>query len=155
MPGGRPRTPTQLKILRGNPGHRPLPENEPLPKEGIPQRPTWLASEAKREWKRIVPELRAVGLLTLVDRAALAAYCQSWARWRAAEEAISEHGSTMEVGPTHYLQQRPEVSISQKERAIMKSFLTEFGLTPASRTRIQVAPKAPVDEFEQFVSRKA
>lgn len=61
----------------------------------------------------------------------------------------------MEVGENAYLQQRPEVTISQKERMLLKAFLTEFGCTPASRTRIQVAPKPVVDEFEQFVSRKA
>lgn len=72
MPGP-PRKPTALKILQGNPGHQKLPRNEPKPTADFPTRPGWLEPEAKREWMRVCGELHRLGLLTVVDRAALAA----------------------------------------------------------------------------------
>src|ERR1700680_4917197 len=78
MSGPKPK-PTTLKLLTGNPGKRPLNDAEPQPLVGDPGCPSWLDAEAKREWKRIAPELVSLGLLTILDRATFAAYCQAWA----------------------------------------------------------------------------
>jgi P27 family predicted phage terminase small subunit len=96
-----------------------------------------------------VPELRRLGLLTVVDRAALAGYCQSYARWVQAEKVL-EKGMTFTTS-TGYIQQRPEVAIAQKSLQLMKSFLIEFGLTPASRTRLSV-PEKEEDELDAILS---
>lgn len=134
---GPPPKPTALKVLQGNPGKRALPKNEPKPTAKVPACPMWLHPVAKKEWRRIVPELKRLGLLTCVDGAALEAYCQSYARWVEAEQLMLERGTTVFKTPSGYLQQLPQVSIAQKYAALCKAFLTEFGLTPASRTRIQ------------------
>src|SRR5512146_3144589 len=84
--------PTALKILEGNPGHRPLNPDEPMPTAGEPPCPPWLADEAKAEWDRIVPELSRLNVLTVIDGAALAAYCQAFARWAEAEVKCREAG---------------------------------------------------------------
>lgn len=141
--------PTKLEKLQGNPGKRKRNAREPKPKQKAPVCPSWLDTEAKAEWKRIVPELESLGLLTTVDRAALAAYCQSFSRWRAAEEGIQKHGLTFDTlnGP----RKNPEVAISEKALALMKAYLQEFGLSPASRTRVNGGgdekPKDPLDDF--------
>lgn len=153
MGRGRPRKPTALKVLEGNPGKRPLNVREPKPKPLVPKCPKWLEPLAKKEWKRIVPELENLGLITCVDGAALEAYCQSYARWVQAEQFISKHG-TMFKTPSGYVQQVPQVAISQKYMAICKSFLTEFGLSPASRTRLEIKPGViEEDEMEILLSR--
>jgi P27 family predicted phage terminase small subunit len=84
----RPPTPTHLKLLRGNPGKRALPVDEPQPliPPTCPDPPTFLAGHAADEWWRVAPGL---GLLTRIDVACLGAYCQSYARWRTAEEALA------------------------------------------------------------------
>ncbi len=74
-PGTKPK-PTALKLLEGNPGKRPLPMNEPKPAPTAPKCPSWLHKDAKKEWKRISTELERLGLLTQVDMAALAGYCE-------------------------------------------------------------------------------
>jgi phage terminase small subunit len=51
-PGPKPK-PTELKIIEGNPGKRPLNKNEPRPPRLSPQCPNWLLPEAKKEWKRL------------------------------------------------------------------------------------------------------
>jgi len=64
--------PTAIKILEGNPGKRPLNLNEPKPLQIAPECPDWLLDEAKKEWKRLAPELERLGLLTILDMAAFA-----------------------------------------------------------------------------------
>lgn len=86
---GRKPKPTALKILEGNPGKRPLNENEPIPPKGNIKCPTWLLPEAKKEWKRLAPSLEAMGVLTMADLTAFEGYCQAYARWKEAEAFIT------------------------------------------------------------------
>ena len=132
---GRKPKPTALKVLEGNPGKRPLNEHEPVPPKAAIRCPAWLEPEAKKEWKRLAPALEAMGILTTVDISAFAGYCQAYARWKEAEEFISKHGSIFQT-PSGYVQQVPQVSIAQQNLKIMQSFCSEFGLTPATRSRI-------------------
>src|SRR5262245_15675518 len=53
---GQAPMPTRLKILRGNPGRRPLNDAEPKPEAGIPKCPSWLSRKEKAEWKDITPD---------------------------------------------------------------------------------------------------
>lgn len=132
---GRKPKPTALKLLEGNPGKRPINEHEPIPPKGTVKCPSWLEQEAKKEWKRLAPSLEAMGVLTQADLTAFAGYCQAYARWKEAEEFISQHGSIFQT-PSGYVQQVPQVSIAQQNLKIMQSFCSEFGLTPATRARI-------------------
>ena len=132
---GRKPKPTALKLLEGNPGKRPINEKEPVPPKGTVKCPTWLEPEAKKEWKRLAASLEAMGVLTQADLTAFAGYCQAYARWKEAEEFISQHGSIFQT-PSGYVQQVPQVSIAQQNLKIMQSFCSEFGLTPATRARI-------------------
>ena len=76
-----------------------------------------------------------MGVLTMADLTAFAGSCQAYARWREAEDFITQHGSIFKT-PSGYVQQVPQVSIAQQNLKIMQSFATEFGLTPACRARI-------------------
>ena len=136
MAGRKPK-PTALKKLEGDrgKGRRPLNEREPIPPKGGVKCPAWLLPEAKKEWKWLAPALEAMGVLTMADTAAFASYCQAYARWREAEDVISQHGPVFRT-PSGYLQQLPQVSISQQSQKTMHALAAEFGLTPACRTRI-------------------
>ena len=134
---GRTPKPTALKILEGNPGKRPLNQNEPSPEKKAPECPSWLEPEAKKEWERMADIMEGIGILTEIDMTAFAGYCQAYARWKEAEEFLSKHGTIFKT-PSGYIQQVPQVSIAQTYLKVMKDFASQFGLTPASRTRIQV-----------------
>jgi P27 family predicted phage terminase small subunit len=133
---GRLPKPTTLKLLTGNPGRRPLNKREPKPRTIIPNCPAWLDQPARTEWHRIVPELRALGLITLVDRAALAAYCQSYADFRDAVKRVRAEGATIKTANGNII---ANPAVTQKNRALaaLKMFIVEFGLSPASRVRIE------------------
>lgn len=134
---GRKPKPTGLKVLEGNPGKRALNEYEPRPEKKSPKCPSWLEPEAKKEWRRMCKVLETIGVLTQVDAAAFAGYCQAYARWKEAEEFLSKHGTIFKT-PSGYIQQVPQVSIAQTYLKIMKDFCSEFGLTPSARSRINV-----------------
>ena len=150
---GRKPTPTALKELEGNPGKRPLNENEPKPQKKAPTCPKWLEPEAKKEWRRLAKQMEEIGILTRVDMAAFAGYCQAYARWKEAEEFISQHGTIVKT-PSGYYQQLPQVSIAQTYLKIMNRFAEQFGLTPASRSRIVAADvgKYSEDEMEKILN---
>lgn len=127
--------PTAVKKLEGNPGKRKLNSKEPVPAKGMPACPDWLMSEAKKEWERLAELMNQMGVLTEVDMAAFAAYCQSYARWKEAQEHITSGGSTFETDKG-YQQQTPWVGIANTNQKLMLQPESEFGLTPSSRSRI-------------------
>lgn len=95
-----------------------------------------------------------MGLLARIDRAALANYCLWWGTLVECQRILKREGLTA-MTQSGYLQQRPEVAIAQKAAGLCKAFLVEFGLTPASRTRVAVPEQKPVDEFSAFLAAKA
>lgn len=151
---GRKPTPTKLRMLRGNPGRRPLNEREPKPRaDRMPPCPKHLDRIARSEWRRTGRELRKLGLLTVVDRAAFAAYCQSYSTWIQAQEAIAKHGMLVKA-PSGYPMVSPYVSIANQALKQMRAFLAEFGMTPSARSRVQVADPEEPDPFAEYLSRR-
>jgi P27 family predicted phage terminase small subunit len=137
---GPPPKPTALKLLNGNAGKQRLNDREPKPPIGAPRRPDWLSPEATKVWKRLVPQLRQMRVLTVVDADALAAYCHTFVRWRAAEEFLEQRGLVYpildEKGRVRCMQQWPQVSIARHMLLVLRAYQQEFGLTPAARSRI-------------------
>ena len=148
---GRKPKPTAMKVFEGNPGKRPLNDKEPKPPKGMPLCPAWLEGEAKKEWRRLSRIMSQMGILSLVDKAAFATYCQAYARYKEAEEYISKHGSTFTT-PSGYIQQVPQVSIAQTYSKIMIKIASEFGLTPASRSRIVAGETNGVGKVKEINS---
>lgn len=146
MRGRRPK-PTRLKVLTGNPGKRPLNAHEPRPEVAIPDCPPELGPVAQREWSRLVGELIGLRLLTNLDRAALAAYCGAYALWAEATLAIQKYGA-MVKSPSGYPIQSPYVAIANRQTEIMMRIASEFGFTPASRSRISTPSKADPSLFD-------
>lgn len=138
--GPRP-TPTALRRSRGNPGKRGYNPREPALPATMPDCPPHLSERATEEWRRIALTLHAAGVVTLADRAALAAYCQSWGRWVEAEEKLAVTPLLLKTA-TGYVQQSPWLSIANKQLELMGRYMAELGLTPASRTRVAACAEA-------------
>ncbi len=153
---GRPKTPTNIRILNGNPGKRPLPQNEPKPNPTAPAKPAWLTGDGAKMWGRLAPELERLGLLTVIDGEAFAGACQSWGTYVKCQRDIKKHGLTYEYenkgGGVNEIE-RPQVKIGQKSLDQFRAFCSEFGLTPAARTRIEVkSAEGEIDPMEALLS---
>ncbi len=129
--------PAHLKLLRGNPGKRPINRREPKPPSRIPTCPDHLTAAARKEWKRITVQLDAAGLLTELDRTGLAAYCVAYARWCDAEKKLATFGVVIK-SPNNWPIQSPYLAIANKAMAQLQGSLAEFGLSPSARTRLEV-----------------
>ncbi|QQO15200.1 phage terminase small subunit P27 family [Bradyrhizobium diazoefficiens] len=146
MRGRRPK-PTRIKALTGNPGKRPLNVHEPRPEPALPECPLELNLVARREWARLTGELSKLGLITHLDRGALATYCGAYAMWAEAMEQIQKFG-TMVKSPTGYPIQSPYLAIANRQAEIMMRIASEFGFTPASRSRISLPPQDQLPLFD-------
>lgn len=143
MTGPKPK-PTALKLLQGNPGKRGLNKNEPKPQRGAPDKPGWLTELASSEWDHIVPLLLNMGVLATADGAALANYCQSYARMIQAEAEIDRVGIVVEIPILNKEQDvvgynvrpNPACRIADACKKEMRAQLAAFGLDPSSRTRL-------------------
>jgi P27 family predicted phage terminase small subunit len=132
---GRKPTPTHLKLLQGDPGKRGFNPAEPNPERCAPTCPSHLCPPAKAEWKRLAAQLAQLRILTELDRAALAAYCQAYGRWVEAERKLCETPMLLKL-PSGYVQQNPWLTIANKQMELMHKYLSEFGLSPVSRSRV-------------------
>lgn len=151
MPG-RPPKPTAIKVLEGNPGHRPLNQLEPEPPAGQPDMPADLSKEAKAEWIRIVPILMGMKVLTRADGEALGGYCEACAMVESAKKEIKKYGMTVRTMMGR--KKNPAVAILESFMKIKRAYLSDFGLSPASRTRVKAdAGEGKKDPMEEFLKR--
>lgn len=149
---GRKPVPTILKIVRGNPGKRPLNQNEPQPRHIEPRCPKWLTSDGKKFWREIAPVLRGMGLFTEAERLALTALCVSLADLKAAHENVEKYGRVIKT-PKGSAQPSPYIAIQNSALKQIRSFLSELGLSPASRSRIHM-PGTEDDDLDSFLRSK-
>ncbi len=146
-PGPRPQ-PVKLRLLRGNPGKRPLPKQDVKPTPGATC-PKELSAAARAEWKRVQPELERLGLLMQIDRAALAAYCEAWSDFLWATGQTRKKRITYAGNGT--VIPHPAVQIKRQAMQKIREFAAEFGFSPASRTKIDmVAPEGTPDDDKRF-----
>lgn len=150
--------PTKIHILNGNPGKRPLNEDEPVFDPADLRPPTGMTSRARKKWKQMAPMLLERGLLTQADRDMLHNYCLAFERWQEAEHVLSNEGTTFENVDDNgnvKVMQRPEVNISKTYQQQMYRISCEFGLSPSSRSRVKAEPpksKRYTDPMDELLS---
>jgi P27 family predicted phage terminase small subunit len=141
---GRKPQPTNLRVLRGNPGKHPYNTQEPTPTAlPNPPVPEWIDGEAKAEWLRLAPILGRLGLITETDTNALAAYCEAWATWKHATMQIRKYGMVLKSKDSDIPKVSPYVKIAHNALLQMRALLIEFGMTPSSRVRMKTVEPRP------------
>lgn len=151
--------PSNVHYLKGNPSKKPAGQlmDSLQPEIDIPGCPPHLFQEAKKEWKRITPELKRYGLISKLDRSALALYCQSWAMLVYAEQQLKRAmqiaerkkdeveargeewtgGDGMVVITTNgNMVYSPYWVMANRAREQVDKFQANFGLSPSSRGRV-------------------
>ena len=155
-PRGAKPTPTNIKILTGNPGNRALPTSEPKPRSRRPLQPPHLNDDAAEEWARVAGELTALGILSGLDRAALAAYCQAYGRWAQAERALAKMSNQADgliiKTVSGNMIQNPLVGVANKAMSDMMRYASEFGMTPSARSRISASEGEEFDPSDEFLN---
>ncbi len=152
--------PTKLKLLMGNPGKRPINENEPEPERGIPAMPAWLREfpVAVEEWDREAGELDRMGVLTTAEAGALAmrSYLASQIQEMALE--IKKEGRVAYTSRMDSLGNEVMDAKGNPKTTQLKNIITEYrqigsllGLDPSSRTRLVVNPKGKKSKYAGLI----
>lgn len=149
MSGPAPK-PTALKLIEGNRGKRKLNKQEPDPAYLIDLTPPdWLKPAARAVWDEMAPMASRAKLLTEVDVQAFAMGCVALAEFRKAsarvdsdgaiksKKALDEEGNVVDAGE-HLNPWAGAQSMYFKQAMTL---FTQFGMTPAARTRIAVNPQ--------------
>lgn len=155
--GPRPQSAEEAEA-KGNPGKRPLNQDEPQLAEGDlkPPKDVEKRPRALQEWNRLALELHKKGVLTIGDRPMFAQYCKQHADVLEWEELVERIGKqdAVKLGYANQL---------AKARALFRQTAAEIGLTPTSRRSVRAdksshrasveAPRA-VPTNDQPVSKK-
>lgn len=142
--------PTAVKILKGNPRKKALNDQEAEPELAIPERPQHLKGLARQEWDRVARELFGLGLLSNIDRAALAFYCSNWAMAITARRRLAKETLVIADKPN------PRIRIAERAEECAMRYAAHLGMSPSARTAIRVEKAKPKgrSEFEKFRDKK-
>jgi P27 family predicted phage terminase small subunit len=137
---GRPPTPSALKLLAGNPGKRPINQDEPKLELSEPNCPEYLDEVAQREWKRIVPILMRMRVLSEADEIQLANLCQTYATMIDAQTKLKQAGMLYK-SKGGFVQANPLFGVVMKCLHMISKLSSEFGLSPSARVRLHSTPE--------------
>jgi P27 family predicted phage terminase small subunit len=108
--------------------------------------PSYLSKEARKEFRRVAPELAEQGILTQASMNILAAYSATYALWREALEDIASKGqvimceSTTRTGRTVVPRQNPSIKTFLSLQSALLASARLFGIDPLSRQNIDANP---------------
>ena len=153
--------PPELKVLEGNRGGRAIDLTSMFrPEVGAPPMPRDLSRDGKKAWKRLVPELVRYNLLSKVDADSLEDLCETIGLIKVLRRSINARqelllsrnedpaGAVEARTPKGMRIQSPTYQALNREREKLRSWLAEFGLTPAQRARVTTAIRAQADLFD-------
>ncbi len=132
---GRPPKPAHLKVIDGNPGKRRLAPTVKAP-PSRPRAPEWLPSYAKTVWRRLVPLLDEMGILTTVDRETMASYCIAVNKLKESTEALAKTGYLVQGRRKGEAVKNPAAQHQREAMHEIATFSSMFGLSPADRQRL-------------------
>ena len=158
MAGRKPK-PTAVKRAEGNPGKRPLNENEPQPAAGKPKAPRHLSSVARTHWHATLAVLFPTGVITLAESDLLATYCEAYARWRQAKEELRPKkgkdgfrgGGLIVTNAAGNPVRNPLLNVLADAEKTMMRCMSELGMTPSARARLTVGAQVG-DALDKFLS---
>ena len=141
-PVGRPNTPSTLKDAKGNPGGRELNRGALTVPIEIPERPSRLIGEARKEWDRMAQVLKDNSLITKLDRTALIIYVDAFGMYSDAMALLKKRGNIegmlQTTAKTDYETLSGLSLIIRDARSTMLGIMTQFGMTPSSRERVSI-----------------
>ena len=146
--GRRPK-PTALRILEGTAKSKP--KREPSAPVGVPPMPERLKVDAValEKWNELASILSRMGVLTTGDGEALATLCEVHSAEQSCLMQLRAGGAVMHTD-LGGVKPNPAGPMYRSLVAMKASLLSEFGLTPSSRTKLATQVEVKKDELEEF-----
>jgi phage terminase small subunit len=158
---GRLRTPTALKVMRGQRirGRHQEPKYPP----GMPEKPESIAADERASWywDFYGKCLERSGVLNVTHLGQFALLCHALADFDRDTADLQKMGYQRLIideqrTPEGQLIRRrvrenPLVRMRQRNALLASRFLTEFGMTPVSQSKVNAQPPSAPDAFEVFL----
>ena len=109
-----------------------------------PPMPRDLPPEAKAEWRRIIGELEAAGLVATIDRAVLIRYCTAWSDWLEIQRLLERSGKLLKGARGHFVR-NPLWFLKQDAEQTLAELGRQLCLTPMARLRAGIAHERPAE----------
>ncbi|WP_167760005.1 phage terminase small subunit P27 family [Paraburkholderia pallida] len=148
----RQRKPTALHVIDGTYRADRAPRKTMKPSETMPSAPAHVQRDplAYTEWRRLAKVFAGMGVITPLDRGALAIVCMLWARVVQADNVLAKmaardpntHGLIVMTTNGNAIQ-NPLVGTANRAMLMYLRACREFGMTPAARAGIEMAPDVP------------
>lgn len=150
---GRKATPTAIKKLRGG-DKRYI--NDAEPKFSAPtniRAPAVLGKHGRQHWKDLAPLLVEHDLLTTADLALFTQLCIAYELSIEARLTIKEEG-LFRKDEEGVQRKHPGVQVWRDAMMAYAKLANEFGLSPAARAGLGIAPSDDVDPYKEFLRSK-
>ncbi|NCB60516.1 MAG: phage terminase small subunit P27 family [Gammaproteobacteria bacterium] len=162
---GPPKTPTHLRLVRGNPSKRPINNNEPQPPKGAPPVPKHFDKQGKYWFKRMAEELDAIGVISQLDARALELLVEAYTEYRHHCETLDREGYTYAVysdddadegkeREIRMIKPHPAAMMKADAWKRLRAMLAEFGMTPSSRSKVSKDKPDDDDLLSQFLNSR-
>lgn len=118
-------------------------------KDQLKTPPKWLINDvAKKEWRRIIKQLKEINIVGNLDRANLGGYCNAYANYIKATEILKDQTFYVEreTRTGNIVVKNPMVDIQQTYAAEMRKFASLCGLTIDSRLKASVAKTEKIED---------
>jgi P27 family predicted phage terminase small subunit len=121
--------------------------------ERLPKCPDWFRGESRKKWSKLVKELSLRGMISQLDEAALARYCELYKAWVANSkymEKVSRYVTYTTARGRTITDLHPRAKDSERIRSEMLKLEKELGLTPSSRENAQ--PESSDDDLDDLLN---
>lgn len=167
---GRRPLPPALHAIRGTArADRHEGYDVPEPPPGTPEQPIQLEGVAAEEWARMLVRLELTGAMSRAEDGAVYSYCKLFAKVESFEErqaridasiqvledSISDTPKEDRLALFQEIGKMTKLSASYDSKIVaggmaIRQWLAEFGLTPASRSRVKLPPKKQESKLDKF-----
>ena len=152
---GRKPKPTQLRLIEGNAGHRPLNLDEPEPAGALGETdaPEWLSPAQRLLWRQVILAAPP-GLLRTLDAPLVTTYVIAMSMQQEAAEGLAKYGVIVKSPDGGTPIKSPWSTILHQATQTLVRAGAELGFSPASRSRVSITggkkPRSAFSDLKQL-----
>jgi P27 family predicted phage terminase small subunit len=153
--GGRPRKPRHLHVVGGTfrPDRHGADETTPKPSQEMPEPPPFMSERGSEIFQGVATILAGMGMASR-DHALmlylLALRVEEVEHHQVVVEDLGWTYETVNTAGAVSMKARPEAKMRSDAMRHLQSLLHEFGLSPASISKVSAAPTQQANEFADF-----
>lgn len=151
----RPRLAPEIHKLQGTYSHDPQRENKNAPKANgkCPSPPDYFDDDELTKWHELVDDLSTMGIMSSDCREQMIAYCTAYSGYMKCRRLIAKDGMTIK-SLREGSKRNPVMTDLHKFLEQMNRLRPEFGLTPASRSKlVSMKPDEEENPMDHLVAR--